>query len=62
MHARAQRRYVLALPSVRWNTEPWLQRIRTRRRLTELDPRQLDDVGSSEPEGRRECAKWFWQA
>jgi uncharacterized protein YjiS (DUF1127 family) len=40
----------------------WLQRVRTRRQLAELDPRQLADIGRGERERRRECAKWFWQA
>lgn len=40
----------------------WLRRSATRRRLQDLDKRRLDDVGLTETERRRECAKWFWQA
>ncbi len=36
-------------------------RLKTRRRLRELDARLLADVGITEAERRRECAKWFWQ-
>ncbi|MBI3451807.1 MAG: DUF1127 domain-containing protein [Rhodospirillales bacterium] len=39
----------------------WLRRLRTRRRLRELEPRLMADVGITEAERRRECAKWFWQ-
>jgi uncharacterized protein YjiS (DUF1127 family) len=39
----------------------WLRRIATRRHLRELDAHQLADIGCSEAERRRECAKWFWQ-
>ena len=37
----------------------WFMRLRTRRRLRDLDAAALDDVGISEPERQRECAKWF---
>jgi uncharacterized protein YjiS (DUF1127 family) len=37
-------------------------RIQTRRRLRELDARQLDDIGLTELQRRRECMKRFWQA
>ena len=33
-----------------------------RRRLRELDTRELDDIGVSERQRQRECAKWLWQA
>jgi uncharacterized protein YjiS (DUF1127 family) len=39
----------------------WLRRVRTRQQLRVLDAAQLDDIGRSEAERRRECAKWFWQ-
>jgi uncharacterized protein YjiS (DUF1127 family) len=39
----------------------WLMRLKTRRRLRHLDARLLADVGITEAERRRECAKWFWQ-
>lgn len=47
----------LPLPRLR----TWLMRLKTRRRLRELDARLLADVGITEAERRRECAKWFWQ-
>jgi uncharacterized protein YjiS (DUF1127 family) len=34
----------------------------TRRALRQLDARALDDIGRSESDRQRECAKWFWQA
>jgi uncharacterized protein YjiS (DUF1127 family) len=40
----------------------WYTRFKTRQRLRQLDERALDDVAIGEPERRRECAKWFWQA
>jgi uncharacterized protein YjiS (DUF1127 family) len=40
----------------------WLDRARSRRRLAELASRELADIGRTEPERWRECAKWFWQA
>lgn len=39
----------------------WLRRVATRRTLKELDGRVLADVGLSQADRRRECAKWFWQ-
>jgi uncharacterized protein YjiS (DUF1127 family) len=39
----------------------WLTRLKTRRRLRELDAAALADVGITEDERQRECAKWFWQ-
>ncbi len=46
-----------ALPRLR----TWLMRLKTRRRLRDLDARLLADVGITEAERWRECAKWFWQ-
>jgi uncharacterized protein YjiS (DUF1127 family) len=43
------------------NVGIWFRRLKTRRRLQELDARELADVGITERERRRECAKWFWQ-
>jgi uncharacterized protein YjiS (DUF1127 family) len=40
----------------------WFRRSKTRRRLRELDTRELDDIGVSERQRQRECAKWLWQA
>lgn len=40
----------------------WLRRYGTRRQLRRLAPHLLDDIGLSEAQRRRECAKWFWQA
>lgn len=40
----------------------WLRRLRTRTVLRELDARGLEDIGLSEDDRQRECAKWFWQA
>jgi uncharacterized protein YjiS (DUF1127 family) len=37
------------------------RRIRTRRALSQLDVRTLDDVGLSREQRNRECAKWFWE-
>jgi len=37
------------------------RRARTRRALRRLDASQLADIGRSEAQRRRECAKWFWQ-
>ena len=39
----------------------WHHRHRTRRRLGELDSRQLEDVGIDPAARRTEIAKWFWQ-
>jgi uncharacterized protein YjiS (DUF1127 family) len=39
----------------------WLRRSRTRRQLCCLDARELLDIGRSEAERQRECARWFWQ-
>ena len=40
----------------------WWRRAHTRRALRQLDDGLLLDIGRSEKERRRECAKWFWQA
>jgi uncharacterized protein YjiS (DUF1127 family) len=39
----------------------WVHRAVTRQTLCELDARTLADIGCTEDERRRECAKWFWQ-
>jgi uncharacterized protein YjiS (DUF1127 family) len=39
----------------------WLRRARTRADLRELDAHRLADIGVTEAERARECAKWFWQ-
>lgn len=39
----------------------WMRRIKTRRRLGELDAKALDDVGITGDQRQGECAKWFWQ-
>jgi uncharacterized protein YjiS (DUF1127 family) len=39
----------------------WRRRRATRRRLRELDARELVDIGRCEGERRLECGKWFWQ-
>jgi uncharacterized protein YjiS (DUF1127 family) len=39
----------------------WFRRMVTRRHLRVLEAHRLDDVGLSEAERCRECAKWFWQ-
>jgi uncharacterized protein YjiS (DUF1127 family) len=41
--------------------ETWQERSRTRRAFAELDARGLADIGLSESQRHRECAKWFWQ-
>lgn len=62
MYELTQRTYITpvrpALPTLR----TWLMRLKTRRQLRDLDARLLADVGITEAERRRECAKWFWQA
>jgi uncharacterized protein YjiS (DUF1127 family) len=40
----------------------WTSRAATRRALAYLDAQQLVDIGRSDAERRRECAKWFWQS
>lgn len=39
----------------------WLRRSRTRGQLRDLDARELLDIGRSESQRQRECARWFWQ-
>ena len=39
----------------------WRRRSKTRKVLQQLDPRELADIGRTEAERKRECAKWFWQ-
>jgi uncharacterized protein YjiS (DUF1127 family) len=39
----------------------WQGRARQRRALARLDTRLLADIGVSEAEARRECAKPFWR-
>lgn len=34
--------------------------LRTRRQLATLEPRELRDIGVTEAERRRECARPFW--
>jgi uncharacterized protein YjiS (DUF1127 family) len=61
MHTLLQHTYATAIlvwPPFRL----WLRRITTRGDLRDLDARQLADIGCSERERWRECAKWFWQA
>jgi len=54
--------YVFNLPTMSVPVGTWLQRMRTRVSLRELDASQLADVGLSQAARQRECAKWFWQA
>ena len=44
-----------------WLLALWLRRIHTRAVLRALDPHQLYDIGLSEKERDRECAKWWWE-
>jgi uncharacterized protein YjiS (DUF1127 family) len=62
MHTEILREFAFTIPAVRATAALWLRRIATRSRLGELDARQLEDIGCSEEERRRECAKRFWQA
>ncbi|QCK85806.1 DUF1127 domain-containing protein [Phreatobacter aquaticus] len=39
----------------------WRERRDTRIHLGELEAHHLADIGLTEAERRRECAKWFWQ-
>ncbi|MBS0520044.1 MAG: DUF1127 domain-containing protein [Proteobacteria bacterium] len=45
------------LPTLR----TWRDRYRSRRRLRQLDDRELADVGLSRAQQRQECCKRFWQ-
>lgn len=38
----------------------WATRRRTRRDLDELSDHQLDDIGVTREQARREAGKWFW--
>lgn len=40
----------------------WWQRARQRRALARLEPAQLDDIGVSAAQARRESSKPFWRA
>jgi uncharacterized protein YjiS (DUF1127 family) len=62
MHTDILRDYAFTRPAVRATAVLWLQRMSTRHHLRELDARQLEDIGCTEQERWRECAKWFWQA
>jgi uncharacterized protein YjiS (DUF1127 family) len=62
MHASLLTLYVITLPANPLAVGIWLQRTRTRAALRELDARALADIGRSEAERQRECAKWFWEA
>lgn len=62
MHADHLRLTLVAPRDVAVPLHTWLQRTRTRAVLRELDTRHLEDVGLSEIERQRECAKWFWEA
>jgi uncharacterized protein YjiS (DUF1127 family) len=39
----------------------WRRRWLTRRHLSSLDQRELEDVGIDPSSRRREIAKWFWE-
>jgi uncharacterized protein YjiS (DUF1127 family) len=39
----------------------WVRRAHTRRQLRGLDDRLLADIGISEGDRRRECARRFWE-
>jgi len=69
---RRRARYFGAMPDrrawfgARWRAcattlSIWIRRSTTRRRLRELEGRLLEDIGRTELERRRECAKWFWR-
>jgi uncharacterized protein YjiS (DUF1127 family) len=62
MHASLLTLNVVTSPTVAVPVGTWLQRMRTRAALRELDARALADIGRSEAERQRECAKWFWEA
>jgi uncharacterized protein YjiS (DUF1127 family) len=49
------------MPMARAFVAIWRTRMSTRAALRELDARLLADIGRTETERRRECAKWFWQ-
>ena len=51
-----------ALAGFRQTIRTWKFRARTRRALSELTPRMLDDVGLEPGEARYEASKPFWRA
>jgi uncharacterized protein YjiS (DUF1127 family) len=53
---RKRRRF---MPMARAIVAIWRRRMSTRAALRELEPRLLADIGRTEKERRRECAKWF---
>jgi uncharacterized protein YjiS (DUF1127 family) len=61
MHAAILHRYGFAGATARATAALWLRRIASRSHLRELDARLLKDIGFSEWEREKECAKWFWQ-
>ena len=62
MYQLTQRTVLAPENRLLWTLGIWYRRLKTRRGLRQLDARLLDDVGISEAERRRECAKRFWQA
>jgi uncharacterized protein YjiS (DUF1127 family) len=54
-------RFMRVVAALRATAAIWLRRAATRRDLRDLAAHQLVDIGRSEAERRRECAKWFWQ-
>ncbi len=45
---------------VRQTLSEWRRRARARRDLSKLDTHMLRDIGLSDAEARRECARPFW--
>ncbi len=39
----------------------WSSLTRTRRQLARLERHELPDIGLTQRQRQRECAKWFWQ-
>jgi uncharacterized protein YjiS (DUF1127 family) len=62
MHTSLLTLHLVTSPTVAVPVRTWLQRMRTRAALRELDAHRLADIGRSEAERQRECAKWFWEA
>jgi uncharacterized protein YjiS (DUF1127 family) len=62
MHTSLLPLRIVTSPAVSVPVATWLQRMRTRTALRGLDARALADIGRSEAERQRECAKWFWEA
>lgn len=54
------RRGTALLSSVMTRLSAWYWSARTRRQLAELDAHGLRDIGLSEADRRRECARPFW--